>query len=365
MKIGLALGSGAARGWAHIGIIQALEEMGIKIDVVAGCSIGAYVGAAYASGKLEPLAEWASSLTEWQVFGLMGIGIRKGALASGNKVFKALEDNFCAENFDQLIKPFGVVATDLYSGKEVSFLDGPIGQAVRASCAIPALFPPVSYQGRWLVDGAVVNPVPVNICRHLGADFVFAVNLSADFRPELQLSFQKEHEHNQQRTNDFFEKGQSFMQRIFGGKFKKEDESTEANAELGAIQDLDDLTATAEDVTQSPTHSDASEVAGINTANMEIPEVQPMAAEAKSHPVKLKSMDSSPSMLGVMSSSLDILQARVTRSRLAGDPPDILIEPQLRDFGIMEFHRAEELIEEGRQSVMRVAEQIKYQLRMV
>ncbi|MDO6692582.1 patatin-like phospholipase family protein [Aliiglaciecola sp. 3_MG-2023] len=353
MKIGLALGSGAARGWAHIGIIQALEELGIEVDVVAGCSIGAYVGAAYASNKLEPLADWASSLSEWQVLGLMGVGFRKGGLASGIKVFKALEENFCEREFEQLSKPLGVVATDLYSGKEVSFTQGPIGEAVRASCAIPALFPPIAYKGRWLVDGAVVNPVPVNLCRQLGADFVFAVNLSADFRPEIQAQYQMEHENNQKRTNDFFNKSHSFMQRIFSGRFKKDIDDEELES-LEEIEDIDDLAleSSIESENEAPAESQESTLDNLDKT-------------ATPHTTsKMKLTDNTPSMLGVMSNSLDILQARVTRSRLAGDPPDILIEPQLRDFGIMEFHRAAELIEEGRQSVNRVAAQIKYQLRL-
>ncbi|GAC14766.1 patatin-like phospholipase family protein [Aliiglaciecola lipolytica] len=356
MKIGLALGSGAARGWAHIGIIQALEELGIKIDVVAGCSIGAYVGAAYASNKLDPLAVWASSLTEWQVLGLMGVGFRKGGLASGIKVFKALEDNFCEKDFEHLSKSFGAVATDLYSGKEVSFTQGPIAEAVRASCAIPALFPPIAHNGRWLVDGAVVNPVPVNLCRQLGADFVFAVNLSADFRPEVQASSQMEHENNQKRTNEFFNKSQSFMQRIFSGRFKKDDIE---QSELESLEDIDNLETPANEIPNESANSSEN----VDESMTKIEEIVEQAVvEKEINHVKLT--DSTPSMLGVMSSSLDILQARVTRSRLAGDPPDILIEPQLRDFGIMEFHRAAELIEEGRQSVNRVAAQIKYQLRL-
>lgn len=358
MKIGIALGSGAARGWAHIGIIQALEEMGIPIDVVAGCSIGAYVGSAYASGNLDSLGEWASSLTEWQVLRLMGVGFMKGGLASGQKVFQALEDNFCKETFEELHKPLAVVATDLYTGKEVSFLQGPIGTAVRASCAIPALFPPVSYQGRWLVDGAVVNPVPVNLCRQLGADFVFAVNLSADFRPQIQHTFEQEHEHNQQKTNDFFSKSQAFMQWLKRDKTEPTDEQ------------LEQMTQQQEQAQEGEVHQSesvvAETVANLGEASQDLPTSDMSDAVSTTPSVaKLKPVSKAPpSMLGVMSSSLDILQARVTRSRLAGDPPDILIEPQLRDFGIMEFHRAAELIQEGRQCVERVAEQIKYQLRI-
>ncbi len=297
MKIGLALGAGAARGWAHIGIIKALEELGVKIDVVAGCSIGAYVGAAYASGRLDVLEEWAYTLTEWQVFGLLGIGFRRGGLASGQKVFEKHRNDFCAPSFETMEKPFTAVATDLYSGKEVIFDRGDISDAIQASCAIPALFAPIEHEGRWLVDGAVVNPVPVNQCRQLGADFVIAVNLSADFRPQLIEKFEDDHEKNQLKTDEFMEKGSSgFMKQWFS----------------------------------------------------------PAPKESKKK--------SPPGIMGVMSSSLEILQARVTRSRLAGDPPDILIEPQLRDVGLLEFHRAEELSNQGRASVERLARQIEYQL---
>lgn len=330
MKIGLALGSGAARGWAHIGIIQELEKLGINIDVVSGCSIGSYVGAAYNSGNIDTLAEWACSLTEWQVLGLMGLGFKKGGMASGEKVFQALEENFSVKNFEELPKPLAVVATDLFSGKEVSFVRGPIGSAVRASCAIPGLFPPQAFEGRWLVDGAVVNPVPVNLCRRLGADFVIAVNLSADFRPQISNENVEEHERNEEKTNAFFAKSQELMQQWFGGSDKDDNSETEECSE----------------------NKDAS--------SNELVEAEPEIEQVEQ--IDHTPPSPAPSVFGVMSSSLEILQARVTRSRLAGDPPDILIEPQLRDFGSMEYYRASELIEEGRRSVERLAAQIKYQL---
>tara|TARA_R110000868_G_scaffold127937_5_gene335840 strand:- start:1104 stop:2111 length:1008 start_codon:yes stop_codon:yes gene_type:complete len=333
MKIGLALGSGASRGWAHIGVIQALEELGIHIDVVAGCSIGAYVGAAYSSGKLTELQEWVESLTEWQVFALMGVGFYRGGLVSGLKVFKALQDNFAFENFSQLNKPFAAVATDLYSGREVDFLQGSVIDAVRASCAIPGLFPPVCIDNRWLVDGGVVNPVPVNLCRALGADIVFAINLSADFRPQSLLQNQLEHEKNQQKNSDFFKRSHAQIQSWFKKSGDKEElEQTPAEQNSEGEMDLLQQVNSGEELSQN-----------VNTSPNALP---------------------APSILNAMSGSLDILQARVTRSRLAGDPPDILIEPQLRDFGMMEFYRAAELIEEGRNSVNRIAEQIKYQLRL-
>jgi NTE family protein len=327
MKIGLALGSGAARGWAHIGVIQALEEMGIEIDVVSGCSIGSYVGATYASGKLIELAEWVESLTEWQVFALMGVGFQKGGLVNGLKVFKALQENFSYETFEELKKPFAAVATDLYSGREVNFISGSVVEAVKASCAIPGLFPPLLFNNRWLVDGGVVNPVPVNMCRLLGADIVIAVNLSADFRPQSIVNNQIDHGNNQKKTSEFFKRSQLQIKQWF----TKSDDSNQEQAEQDSIP---------------------------NEEFLEI--LEPVTEDLPSQMGVL--VPPAPSIINAMTGSLDILSARVTRSRLAGDPPDILIEPQLRDFGMMEFYRATELIKHGRTSVERIADQIKYQL---
>lgn len=334
MKIGLALGSGAARGWSHIGVIQALEEMGVEIDIVSGCSIGSYVGAAYASGKLPELAEWVKSLTEWQVFVLMGVGFHKGGLVSGQKVFKALEDNFSLKTFEELNKPFAAVATDLYSGREVNFLTGTVIEAVKASCAIPGLFPPLLFENRWLVDGGVVNPVPVNMCRMLGADIVIAVNLSADFRPQSLVNSPIDHGNNQKKTSDFFKRSQQQIQQWF-----KKDEDGSAVTKLAKHEFLTE---------------ECLEI--LEPASIDQPKEDNMST--KNNIV----VPPAPSIINAMTGSLDILSARVTRSRLAGDPPDILIEPQLKDFGMMEFYRATELIEHGHASVNRIAEQIKYQL---
>lgn len=334
MKIGLALGSGASRGWAHIGVIQALEEMGVQIDIVSGCSIGSYVGAAYASGKLPELAEWVTSLTEWQVFALMGVGFHKGGLVSGLKVFKALQDNFSFDTIEQLQKPFAAVATDLYSGREVNFTSGSVVEAVKASCAIPGLFPPILFNNRWLVDGGVVNPVPVNMCRMLGADIVIAVNLSADFRPQTIVNNQIDHGNNQKKTSDFFKRSQQQIKQWFK---KSDDTSAEQEEQEGSVTDQAFLEI-------------------LEPTNIERLESEDLASESD------VLVPPAPSIINAMTGSLDILSARVTRSRLAGDPPDILIEPQLRDFGMMEFYRATELIEHGRSSVHRIADQIKYQL---
>ncbi|NMH61041.1 patatin-like phospholipase RssA [Alteromonas ponticola] len=295
MKIGLALGAGAARGWTHIGVIEALEKIGVPIDVVSGCSIGAYVGAAYTSGRLQELKEWSCSLTEWQVLSLMGVGWGRGGLATGDKVFKKLSEEFCAPTFEEMNKPLAVVATDLYSGREVVFKRGDVGTSIQASCAIPGLFSPVPYDDRWLVDGAVVNPVPVNLCRQMGADFVIAVNLDSDFRPQRLKKQVEEHEEAQRKTDTFLVKSHNAVRQWFSPDPK---------------------------------------------ADKLLP----------------------PSIFSVISSSLEILQARVTRSRLAGEPPDILIEPRLNDVGLMEFHRAAEMCEKGERTIERLAAQIRFQL---
>ncbi|WP_438865196.1 patatin-like phospholipase RssA [Neptunicella sp.] len=312
-KIGLALGSGAARGWAHIGIIEALQELGIEFDIVAGCSIGAYVGSAFANNKLPELKEWVSSFTEWQVAGLLGVGFKRGGLISGEKVFTKLAEDFVPQDISQLHKKFGAVATDLYRAREVSFTDGDVVDAVRASCSIPAIFPAHWYRGTWLVDGAVVNPVPVSLCRHMGADIVIAVNLNSNFYSAYEDQLEEDQKSSEDQFSNFLSKSKSVVAQWWGDESRQnevdDEDGSDGNPSLG-----------------------------------------------QRRPKK------SPTMIGTMSGALDIMQDRVTRSRLAGEPPDILLEPQLGRVGMMEFHRAEELIAEGRANVARLAEQIKYRL---
>jgi NTE family protein len=351
MKIGLALGSGASRGWSHIGVIQALEELGVTVDVIAGCSIGAYVGAAYSSGKLPDLADWVETLTEWQVIALLGVGFQRGGLVSGQRVFAALQDKFTLPTFEQLTIPFAAVATDLYSGREVDFRQGSVVDAVRASCAIPGLFPPVLHNNRWLVDGAVVNPVPVNMCRLLGADIVIAVNLSADFRPQSLIGHQVDHGNNQKKTSEFFKRSKGQIAQWFKKK-------PNAEAELNESPFLNDDQASPQldkaELEHLVDELDADDQSMLDSVDL--------YTQSQNDDPDNAVIPPSPSIINAMTGSLDILSARVTRSRLAGDPPDILIEPQLRDFGMMDFHRASELINEGKQSVERIAAQIQYQL---
>jgi NTE family protein len=177
--LGVALGSGSARGWAHVGVLRALAEQGIVPDYIAGCSMGAMVGAAVAAGRIEQLETWALSLDWKGIVGLVDVGLR-GGLIKGHRLLEFFHAQFVDCQFPELPLPFAAVATDLASGEEVWLREGKVSDAVRASWAVPGLFQPVLREGRYLVDGSVVNPVPVSLCRAMGADVVIAVDVCSD-----------------------------------------------------------------------------------------------------------------------------------------------------------------------------------------
>ena len=280
-RIGLALGSGSARGWAHIGAIRGLEERGIKADLVCGTSIGALVGAAYASGELDRLEKWVSGLAWTTVVRLMDLTWR-GGLIRGQRLFTLFRTLFQDRDIDGLSIPYGAVATELYSGRELWLRHGNVLDAVRASCAMPGLFTPVVRDNQVVVDGGLVNPVPVSMCRALGAEVVIAIDLS-------------------------------------WGK-------------LGPYRDRGRMVA-------------PREVPGW------LARLRPGWVEKKS---KTDEQPVVPSIFEVFSTSLDVVEMRVARSRLSGDPADILITPLLPDFATMDYHRAKEAIEEGRAAVDRM-----------
>lgn len=281
--IGLALGSGSARGWAHIGVIEALEELGIRPQVVAGTSIGALVGAVYVSGQLAEFSAWVQKLTSRDVFNLLDFTLT-GGLVKGQRLFGFFEERHRNPNIEQLQQRFVSVATEMKSGREIWITKGPILPAARASCAIPGLFSPVKFQGRWMLDGGLVNPVPVSACRALGADVVIAVNLNA------QLVGRHMHASREQVAHE-----------------------AAARADRGLWQKMTEY---------------------------------------------LSGDGDNPSFFDVVASSINILQDRLTRSRMAGDPPEVALVPRLKDFALMDFHRATEAIEEGRRLVHEHAEAI-------
>jgi len=247
LKIGIALGAGSARGWSHIGVLRVLEKAGIKPQIVCGSSIGALVGAVYADQDLDALEEWVLDLTWRKVLGFFDISFNGGFL-KGAKLISFLQDNLLEKEVEDLALPFGAVATDLRSGREIWLREGRAADVVRASIATPGLFTPCELGGRLLVDGALVNPVPVSLCRAMGADFVIGVDL-----------------------------GSSLAGRHVG-------------AQGGERQ---------------------------------------------------------PNMIEVVAESINIMQVRITRSRLAGEPADALITPRLGDMGVLDYHRAAESIKEG------------------
>ncbi len=303
-KIGIALGSGAAKGWAHIGVLNGLAKMGIYPDKVSGCSIGALVGAAYANDQLGDLERWVRSFSSWDVLGLMDLSWRKGGLIGGDKVFDVIQNHIGDLQIEQLKKPLIAVATDLYSGQEIWFKEGDLRHAIRASCSMPGILPPVKVGDRWLVDGAVVNPVPVSVSRAMEVDLVIAVDLNGQRRGRMQV----------------------------------------------LPVDMTCNKPSAEESEQALQHQD--------TGFMDL------LARGRDYVTHLSDKFSlgkqaNPGMLAVMSQSMDILEQRHKRARLMGDPPDICLVPDLGDIGTMEFHRAEEAIKAGELAVEHAKHQIE------
>lgn len=298
MKIGLALGSGAARGWAHIGVIRALRAEGIEPDVVAGCSIGAFVGAALATGNFDKLSAWIEKLGWQTVVSFLDVSFR-GGLIKGDKIIAHFEREFVDMDFSETRLPFACVATELQTGREIWFREGSVAQAVRASIALPGLFAPVIRDGRVLVDGGVVNPVPVSLCRAMGADVVLSVDLGSDI---VGRARRRLHRPITEVSED--EAEMSWADRLL--------------ARLGLRN-------------------------GSAGADRNVPE-------------------EIPSMIDVLNTTINVMQVRIARSRMAGDPSDVNICPRVAQLGPMDYHRAAEAIAEGEAAVARVMPAIRYAL---
>ena len=284
-RVGLALGSGSARGWAHVGVIRALEQAGIRPDLVCGTSIGALVGAAYAAGELDRFEQWVLGLGIREVVAYMDVGLSSGLL-KGERLMEFFRRNFVDRPLEKLAMPFTAVATSLRTGAEVWLRHGSTIDAVRASIALPGLFAPVLWEGSVVVDGGLVNPVPVSLARAMGADVVIAVDLSSD---------------------------------ILGRHLRAGAQPEAPGGDVGDwVRKLQD-----------------------NLAAL-IPAPSPEGPRM-------------PSIPEVLASSINIMQVRIARSRMAGEPPDLIVAPRLAHLGLLDFHRAKEAIEEGKRAVERVA----------
>ena len=293
MKIGLALGCGSSRGWSHIGIIKELSMLGIEPDIVCGTSVGAMVGAAYVTGNIERLQSWACSVTKFDVARFLDISTSFTGFVNTERFNKFLCEYIAGDEdlIEDLPKVYAAISTDLDTGREVWLQEGSVIQAVWSSMALPGLFPAIRHNNRWLVDGGLVNPVPVSVCRALGADIVIAVNLNGD---------------------------------IVGKRLNKT-VAKNANTVSGKLSEL---------------VKEYTSLSSFEPANTEQP----------------------PSLLDAIAASVNITQDRVTRSRLAGEPPDIVFTPKLSGIGLLALYRAEEGIEEGQKCVQRMAHEIEYVL---
>jgi len=295
-RIGIALGGGAARGWSHIGVLRALNEAGLKPGVIAGTSIGAVVGGCYVVGALDDLETFARSLTRRRVFGLLDINFSGSGLISGMRLSKLLNTTLGDRRIEDLDRRFVCVATELATGHEIWIARGNMAEAIRASYALPGVFQPVRVGGRWLVDGALVNPIPVSVCRAIGSDIVIAVNLTSD---------------------------------IFGRGTVVQDHSADPIASRAI---------------------DKATTGGILSGQ---------DARKILRRQLLGSDNGPPGIPSVMVEAYNIIQDRIARSRLAGDPPDITITPKLGRIGLFEFHRAAEAIEVGYHVGRRMVPEIK------
>ncbi|MCG5529959.1 patatin-like phospholipase RssA [Halorhodospira halochloris] len=299
-RIGLALGSGSARGWSHIGVIRALEKAGVEPAVVAGTSIGALVGAFYAAGQLDALEPWVRNLGRREVIGMLDPKLRgSGGLIEGQRLHDFYHEHLAGADLESLPVRFAAVATTLGRGAEVWLHEGDVADAVRASTALPGILSPVPRGKDWLVDGGLVNPVPVSVCRAFGADVVIAVNLNGDLV----------------------------------GRHIREPTHHAGNHSL----EMDKL------IQQLPKgmRERAQVLAGLWDS------WSGGAAEGQEK-------NPAPGVFEVLAGSLNIMQDRITRSRMAGDPPELLLSPRLAHIGLLEFHRAEEAIGIGESIVERM-----------
>ena len=291
--IGLALGSGAARGWAHIGILRALESAGIKPDILCGTSVGALVGGVYLCGHLDLLEDWVRQLGRLGILRYLDFRVSGGGMIGGDRLMALLHDGLGDTAIESLAIPFAAVATELYDGHEIWMQKGSVADAVRASFALPGVFTPMYRDGQWLVDGALVNPVPVSVCRALGARMVIAVNLNTDVFGKYRVTNGKPPNRREERL---FDEGRYLA---------------------------------------------ASDEGGGGRARSLLRQL-------------FRSERDTPSVFSVMVASLNVIQDRLSRSRLAGDPPDLVVTPRLGHIGLLEFDRGSESIEEGRAAVERL-----------
>jgi NTE family protein len=292
-SIGLVLGGGAARGFAHIGVIRTLIAKGYTPDIIAGTSIGAVVGGCYAAGKLDAVEQWGRSLTRRNLLSYLDLNFSGSGLLSGGRLFEKLTDAVGEIAIDELPIRFAAIATEIGTGHEIWITRGKLVDALRASYSLPGVFPAVQIGERWLMDGALVNPVPVSAARALGARVVIAVNVNTD---------------------------------LFGRGTTIHDHGAAAKAEV-------------------PIEEEVANRGLLGRFGTE-----------KSVARRFFGGAGRPGLSTVMVDAFNVMQDRITRARLAGDPPDVLISPRIGRIGLFDFHRAEEAITIGAEAAEKALE---------
>lgn len=295
LRIGLALGSGAARGWAHIGVLQALTEAGIVPDAIAGCSVGAVVGGCYAAGKLDRIEAFARALTKRRILGLLDFQLAGAGLIAGERLRALLDRDLGSHAVGDLPLRFAAVATEIATGHEVWLTQGSLVDAIRASYALPGILEPLNSGGRLLMDGALVNPIPVTLARALGADIVICVNLNGDPRTR------------------------------------------------GTVIPAHGCVRAPEPPVTAPARWWSR--------------LQPRRAIPEPSRARPTLRAARPAT--ILTDAFNIAQDRIARSRLAGDPPDLMISPRLAEVGLFEFHRAAETIDLGRRATEKLLPEIR------
>ncbi len=298
-----------ARGWAHIGVIRALGELGVVPDIVAGSSVGAVVGGAWAAGRLDAFEDWISGLDRLDILRLLDARGRGGGLLRGRVLMRAIEKQVGNPDIETLDPAFGCVATELSSGREQWFRSGSLMEACRASMALPGLFSPARVTGEYLLDGGLVNPVPISLARAMGADIVIGVDLNGEMAGhQIWVGEDSSREQEERDGNDEDGRLSSWFKR-FGGWVPDGVEAYLASRDEGGQRE--------------------------------------------------------PGFFDVIVGSIDIMQYRITRSRMVGEPPDLHITPMVRHIGLMDFDRAAECIEAGRRAVERQREVVDFLLSAV
>ena len=337
-RVALVLGSGGARGYAHIGVIEEIERRGYEISCVAGCSMGAVIGGIYAAGKLDDYRNWIESLDYLDVLRLVDVSFRLGAIR-GEKVFGQIRKIVGEINIEQLRIPYTAVATDLTNQQEIWFQEGCLHQAMRASAAIPSLFTPVVQGNRTLVDGGILNPLPIIPVVSSHSDLIIAVNLNSTNQKQYQLPVIERPAAFKLRFNHLISSVGSRL------PFRRK----QAEALLGLEKELE---------------QELQQELGIETGPVPNPWLADAASPKAQQPSAAPERDGAPksatgsfivdnvgpaSLLDLINQSFEVMQTSLAQYKIAGYPPDVLINVPKRVCRFFEFYKAPELIALGRE----------------